>query len=389
MQQAQGIETLQHVASSLGGLGRYGDTYMIHAAEGETVIPLEILDRDPLLKERLFDSMRAMGIDPERYIVGNELNSLNPLTGQPEFFFKTIKKLFKSPIAQAAAGMFLPGYWGIGAAGAMEAIGGGGGKDIMHALARGAGGKFGGDYLNVGSEDKLFFKGEGSPDWWTALKQKMWSPEVAGKTMTDFEKQAKLSGYLKEAAKLDTPLYGIDATNYALEHLAQDELIFNLANQGSKAGIMQKMGSSLMDDPLQSLFVAGMGYGQYDEAKRFNEALKLQQELEQETGGYNYIPSYDVMGDIIDSTTPITYTGPVTPVAQGGIMNSFAKGGFPRKTGPINGPGTGTSDDIPAMLSDGEFVMTADAVKGAGGGSRAAGTKKMYDMMRRFEGGRA
>ena len=41
------------------------------------------------------------------------------------------------------------------------------------------------------------------------------------------------------------------------------------------------------------------------------------------------------------------------------------------------------------MLSDGEFVMTADAVKGAGGGSRAAGTKKMYDMMRRFEGGRA
>ena len=145
MQQAQGIETLQHVASSLGGLGRYGDTYMIHAAEGETVIPLEILDRDPLLKERLFDSMRAMGIDPARYIVGNELNSLNPLTGQPEFFFKTIKKLFKSPIAQAAAGMFLPGYWGVAAAGAMEALGGGGGKDIMHALVRGGAGIFGGD----------------------------------------------------------------------------------------------------------------------------------------------------------------------------------------------------------------------------------------------------
>jgi hypothetical protein len=383
MQQAQGIETLQHVASSLGGLGRYGDTYMIHAAEGETVIPLEILDRDPLLKERLFDSMRAMGIDPERYIVGNELNSLNPLTGQPEFFFKTIKKLFKSPIAQAAAGMFLPGGWGIAAAGAMEAIGGGGGKDIMHALARGAGGKFGGDYLG----GKGMFEKQGAPDWWTGLKQKMWSPEVAGKTMTDFEKSAKLSGYMKEAAT--EGLYGIDATNFALENLAQDEIVFNLANQGSKAGIMQKMGSSLMDDPLQSLFVAGMGYGQYDEAKRFNEALKLQQELEQETGGYNYIPSYDVMGDIIDSTTPIVYPPAVTPVAKGGIMNSFAKGGFPRKTGPINGPGTGTSDDIPAMLSDGEFVMTADAVKGAGGGSRAAGTKKMYDMMRRFEGGRA
>lgn len=70
-----------------------------------------------------------------------------------------------------------------------------------------------------------------------------------------------------------------------------------------------------------------------------------------------------------------------------------AKGGnidhFPRKNGPINGPGTGTSDDIPAMLSDGEFVMTAKAVRGAGNGSRQAGMNRMYDMMRNFEGGAA
>jgi len=70
-----------------------------------------------------------------------------------------------------------------------------------------------------------------------------------------------------------------------------------------------------------------------------------------------------------------------------------AKGGnidhFPRKNGPINGPGTGTSDDIPAMLSDGEFVMTAKAVRGAGNGSRQAGMNRMYDMMRKFEGGAA
>ena len=178
MQQAQGIETLQHVASSLGGLGRYGDTYMIHAAEGETVIPLEILDRDPLLKERLFDSMRAMGIDPERYIVGNELNSLNPLTGQPEFFFKTIKKLLKSPIAQAAAGAFL-GPYGWLAAPAMEAIGGGDPKDIFHATLRGAGGKFGGDYLSGRGLPGGYFENtklvdgkmvHTSPDWWTKLK---------------------------------------------------------------------------------------------------------------------------------------------------------------------------------------------------------------------------
>lgn len=56
-----------------------------------------------------------------------------------------------------------------------------------------------------------------------------------------------------------------------------------------------------------------------------------------------------------------------------------------RAGGPINGPGTGTSDSIPARLSDGEFVMTAAAVRGAGGGDRKAGAKKMYQMMHEFE----
>ena len=72
----------------------------------------------------------------------------------------------------------------------------------------------------------------------------------------------------------------------------------------------------------------------------------------------------------------------------------YAKGGspkkvrqFPRKTGPINGPGTGTSDSIPAMLSDGEFVFTAKAVRNAGGGSRRKGAKRMYALMKKLEGG--
>ena len=70
-----------------------------------------------------------------------------------------------------------------------------------------------------------------------------------------------------------------------------------------------------------------------------------------------------------------------------GIMG-LADGGtteFPRKTGEISGPGTGTSDSIPAMLSDGEFVMTAKAVKGAGNGSRMEGAKRMYEMMDNLE----
>lgn len=53
--------------------------------------------------------------------------------------------------------------------------------------------------------------------------------------------------------------------------------------------------------------------------------------------------------------------------------------------GQINGPGTGTSDSIPARLSDGEFVMTAKAVRGAGDGDRRAGAAKMYKLMHHFE----
>ena len=48
-------------------------------------------------------------------------------------------------------------------------------------------------------------------------------------------------------------------------------------------------------------------------------------------------------------------------------------------------PGTGTSDSIPAMLSDGEFVITAKAVRGAGNGSRREGAKKLYRMMHALE----
>lgn len=90
------------------------------------------------------------------------------------------------------------------------------------------------------------------------------------------------------------------------------------------------------------------------------------------------------------------------PMPQGGIASAapmqqmgrpFARGGY------IEGPGTGRSDSIPAMiyqggkpvqraaLSDGEFVMTERAVRGAGGGDRARGAARMYRMMREFEKG--
>ena len=53
--------------------------------------------------------------------------------------------------------------------------------------------------------------------------------------------------------------------------------------------------------------------------------------------------------------------------------------------GEVTGPGTGTSDSVPARLSDGEFVLTAKAVRGAGGGDRDVGAARMYEMMSELE----
>lgn len=53
--------------------------------------------------------------------------------------------------------------------------------------------------------------------------------------------------------------------------------------------------------------------------------------------------------------------------------------------GEVSGPGTGTSDSVPARLSDGEFVLTAQAVRGAGGGDRDVGAARLYDMMAELE----
>jgi len=103
--------------------------------------------------------------------------------------------------------------------------------------------------------------------------------------------------------------------------------------------------------------------------------------------GYGNAINNPVLPAVNYSTTPVVATPP--PVEKklmnmGGIA-SLRSGGYPRKTGQINGPGTGTSDSIPAMLSDGEFVMTAKAVRGAGKGDRRAGAKRMYALMNQLE----
>ena len=85
----------------------------------------------------------------------------------------------------------------------------------------------------------------------------------------------------------------------------------------------------------------------------------------------NLMPTYKAAGGMMGQQ-PVNGLKTMEPIqysaATGQGIMGMAKGGdvFPRKTGQISGPGTKTSDSIPAMLSDGEFVQRTDAVNGAG-----------------------
>jgi hypothetical protein len=69
----------------------------------------------------------------------------------------------------------------------------------------------------------------------------------------------------------------------------------------------------------------------------------------------------------------------VTTAADGGEI-------FPRRTGGIMpSEGVPNEDSVRAMVMPGEFIMTTDAVKGAGGGNLKKGIQNMYSVMRNLE----
>jgi len=130
-----------------------------------------------------------------------------------------------------------------------------------------------------------------------------------------------------------------------------------------------------------SLRPDGSGFFQGKDAgsksKRYQEALA---DWERAKERYE-----SVLGDFNEVQTA-RYGGIMT-LAGGG----FSDEDFQRMNGPISGPGTETSDDIPAMLSDGEFVVNAKAVRGMGslGGAnqskedqRREGARMMYALHR-------
>ena len=120
---------------------------------------------------------------------------------------------------------------------------------------------------------------------------------------------------------------------------------------------------------------------------------------------YGTIPGFTNIGDAPVggvNVVPFSQYGPgLMGKAMGGQVNGLKtlglkQGGFPRKNGKIAGPGTETSDDIPAMLSDGEFVINSRTVRGLGqamGGkgkqdTRDRGSKFLYSLQNKYGGKR-
>ena len=97
-----GIAQFSDVGKKMANFGRYGDDTVAHVETGELIVPRALIEKNPALKESIFNHLRELGVeDPERYVVGEVKNSVNPTTGLPEFFFK---KLFKS-VSKIAKGV--------------------------------------------------------------------------------------------------------------------------------------------------------------------------------------------------------------------------------------------------------------------------------------------
>ena len=99
---------------------------------------------------------------------------------------------------------------------------------------------------------------------------------------------------------------------------------------------------------------------------------------------------YESMPGMFMDTTTSAYGDagrgrPVPQFAEGGLMNLGGREMDMRGGGFIPIGKKERADDVPARLSKNEFVMTADAVRAAGGGSVNEGAKRMYETMNRLE----
>ena len=280
--------------------------------------------------------------------------------------FKAAKDIIKSPVGQIGIGLLLPGMAGMAGAGGLKGVLGGIGSFAARSpmLAQGALGLLAGDkpanvLRNMAYGTALGgISNLGQPGGFMGGARQ--SLGIQPTSIAPASVQPKVNqGYISEGADFSQ----INNPKTIVEQAAKEGPSFleklGLVNPEGK-DFFEKYGSLVKLGTVgASIAAAALGEDQaadlYDPNKN------------------PYLASGSGSKDFYEGINPI-YS------AKGGGISDF-----PRKTGMIDGPGDGQSDDIPAMLSDGEFVMTKQAVMAAGNGDRDKGTKQMYAMMNGLE----
>lgn len=454
----RGINSMVDVGNRMASMGRNGDDQLVHMRTGEIAVSPELLEENPRLAGELANAFQRSNVDMDRYVVGSGANSINPMTGQPEFFLKKlvrgIKKVFKkiAPIiVPIGLNMLFPGL-GTVASGALGAgittlAQGGNFKDALKSAA--FGGLMGGvtsafqtgsltsdafkqSALGVSGERfalnpkvQSFFTGDASP---IATTQEVISgakPDaqlganttLPGTDLPTPEPKGILASGVDKAKELYNNVFnpnrGMPTQDKLLETAGKIqstaaakglELTSEKALEMATAQLTPGMISRYAPLALAGTAVLGAAGGFETPEAEIGDSpfgISSQELFASDPSKYSVFAGYN-MPTAMSSTrrsvgTPQGYVHQnYLPqyAADGGEMNlandprlQKERMTFPRRQGYIAGPGTEKSDDVPAMLSDGEFVMTARAVRGLGDGSRKQGVKKMYDLMRAFEGG--
>jgi len=121
-----------------------------------------------------------------------------------------------------------------------------------------------------------------------------------------------------------------------------------------------------------------LGLPDYFSALGGGSGSEMPQEAEVATGGLMSSPLMAATG----GTTGTRYGKYAAGGLPGNVVHHSGKARVDFRHGDaVTGAGDGQSDDIPAMLADGEFVFPADVVAAIGNGSTKAGSDKLYDMM--------
>ena len=338
--------TVTPEAEALSQMGRGKDTLLGHLEAGDVVVPPDVLENDPMLADVLEERMMMAGVDPASRVAGLGIASLNPNTGLEEFgLFKSIKKVVKK-VAPYAGIIAAPFTGGLSAA----LIGAGGGLLSGKGLKGAALGALSGFGANaaLGKLGLTASAVKGAGGLLPALKG-------AG---------TKIAGGLESLKSLGS-LGGLQGAGGAMSGVQGGRGglgLGSLLGAGIPAALLAK---KAYDEAKADKGIQLTPMNQFDSLGRFN----IEAEIARRSGKERPNP---VEFGLLPELPELSGGKPIQQAAYGGPVMAFAEGGnvamedFQRMTRDINGAGTETSDDIPAMLSDGEFVMTARSVRGAG-----------------------